>query len=138
MGYALKHIKQFAPVVGYRVINSIEKFLEVTAMRTVRKIKILAFVTAVFAVLMLAAPGYSWTGQQNRGSGGNYSHGYQNNHRGHHQYGHGYYNGHRRYGHGAWNGYYRVSRYPRYYAPSVSVGFPFPFFLPGFSFYVGP
>jgi len=111
-------------------------------MRIVRKIKILSFVTAFFAALMLAAPGYSWTGQYNHGSGGYRNHGYHNNY-GHHQYGHGYYNGHRRYGHGSWNGYYGASSYPyyyrsRYYAPSVSFALPFPFFLPGFAFYIGP
>jgi hypothetical protein len=106
-------------------------------MRMVKRFKILSFVTAVFAVLMLAAPGYSWTGQQHRG------HGYHNTNYGHRNFGHGYYNGHRRYGHGSWNGYYSASRYPYYYrsgyyAPSVSLAFPFPFFLPGFSFYIGP
>jgi hypothetical protein len=95
-------------------------------MRIARSVRIFTFVAAVFAVLMLAAPGYSWNGRYHHGNGGHYNHGY------HH--------GYRHYGHGNWNGYYGARSYPYYrsyyYAPSVSFGFPF--FLPGFSFYFGP
>jgi hypothetical protein len=95
-------------------------------MRIARSVKILTFVTAVLAVLMWTAPGYSWTGRYDHGNGGYYSHGYHN--------------GYRHYNRGYRNGYHRVNYYPyyrsHYYSPYISFGFPF--VLPGFSFYVGP
>lgn len=102
-------------------------------MKTVRKAKILSLVAAVFAVLMLAAPGYSWTGQHNRGHGGYDNHGYYNDQNySHRQYGHRYHQGYRPYGHGNWGGYYRASHRPHFYPV------PFSLVLPGFSFYIGP
>ena len=115
-------------------------------MRIVRKIKILSVVTAVLAVLMFAAPGYSWTGQRDRGYGGDYNQGYPNKNYGYRHYGHRYYNGYRHYGHGSWNGYHGVPYYPRYYGPryygprycAPSVSLAFPLFVPGVSLYIGP
>ncbi len=111
-------------------------------MTIIRKIKILSFLAALCTVFMVAAPGYSWNGQYRHGSGGSYNRGHHYNY-GHHYNGHGYYNGYRNYGHRSWNGYYaggyhRSYYYPYYYGPSVSLALPFPFFLPGFAFYVGP
>jgi len=97
-------------------------------MRIARSVKILTFVTAVFAVLMLAAPGYSWSGRYHQGNGGYYSHGHHN--------------GYQNYSHGYRNGYHRVRPYAYpyyrtyYNSPYISFGFPLP--LPVFSFYVGP
>ena len=132
------------------VVNGIQRVQEVIAMRIVRKIKIFSVVTAVLAVLMLAAPGYSWTGQRDRGDGGYYNPGYHNKNYGYRHYGHGYhngyrhhghYNGYRHYGYGSWNGYYRAPYYPRYYGPryyAPSISLAFPLFVPGFSLYIGP
>lgn len=102
-------------------------------MKMVRKARILSLVAAFFAVLMLAAPGYSWTGQHDRGRGSYGNHGYYNNlNYSHRQYGHRYHPGYRPYGHGYWNGYYRASHRPFFYPV------PFSLVLPGFSFYIGP
>ena len=128
------------------VVNGIQRVQEVIAMRIVRKIKILSVVTAVLAVLMFAAPGYSWTGQRDRGYGGDYNQGYPNKNYDYRHYGHRYYNGYRHYGHGSWNGYHGVPYYPRYYGPryygprycAPSVSLAFPLFVPGVSLYIGP
>jgi hypothetical protein len=113
-------------VVSYRVIENIGSYQEELTMRWTRKIKIFTFAAAAFAVLMLASPGYSWNGGYHRGYGGHYRQGYHNSY-GHRYYSHDYHKGHWRYGY-----------HSRYHAPAVSFAFPFPLFLPGFSFYIGP
>ncbi len=110
-------------------------------MRTIRMIKIFTFIIGVFAVLMLAVPGYSWAGQHVRGAEGYCNHNYHNNLQGYHHNNHKYYDGHRYYGNGNWKGYHRAYNHPYHYrnphhAPVVPRGFPF--FARGFSIHIGP
>ncbi len=96
-------------------------------MKFIRKFKVMSFVVVV-AILLLAAPGYSWThggGYNGYGYRGGYHHNY---HSGYHAYRGAY----------APYGYRPYYGYSGYYGPSVSFSMPFPLVLPGFSFYVGP
>jgi hypothetical protein len=101
-------------------------------MRAYSKVRIFPVVAALFAVLLLSAPGYSWADRGQRGSGGYYN---TNGGHGHH------WNGHRNHGRAFWGGYYGGFYDPYYYRPSYygpSVSVAFPFLLPGISFYIGP
>lgn len=107
-------------------------------MRIYNKVKIFPVVAALFAVLLLSAPGYSWADRYDRGFGGYHNSGIYHHGNGFRHVENGFRHHHR----GFWNGYYGDSYYPyaygpSYYGPSVSVGFPFPFFLPGISVHIG-
>ncbi len=116
-------------------------------MRAYNKIRIFPVVAALFAVLLLSAPGYSWAWRNDGGFGGYqrsgyHNRGYHNTYSGYRHHGH---HGYRHHSRAYWGGYYGGSYYPNYYrsgyygyGPYVSVAFPFPFFYPGISFYIGP
>lgn len=119
--------------------RTFEDFGEVSKMKAYGKVRIFPVVAALFAVLLLSAPGHSWAGRNDRGFGGYYNSSYHNTNGGYNHNGYGY----RHHSRGFLGGYYGGGYYPyynrpSYYGPSVSVAFPFPFFLPGISFYIGP
>ncbi|MFZ2445207.1 MAG: hypothetical protein WAW37_02525 [Syntrophobacteraceae bacterium] len=91
-------------------------------MKLVRKVKLFWFMLAAAVVLMTATPALSWGGYRHHNRpyyGGYYGHRYH-----HGAYSRGYYGGY--YGHRS------------YYRPYYRYGYGYPFFWPGFSFYVGP
>lgn len=95
-----------------------------------RKFKLIALAGVLLASLILAAPGYSFTHDDDFGRN------YGSDRGGYHYYHHpGYYDGYR---YGYWRPYRPYYRPYYYYGPAVSFGYPYPYAAPGFSVYIGP
>ncbi len=103
-------------------------------MDSLRKFKLLVFAGVFAAAFLLpAAPGYSWTHDED--SGRHYRAEQRGYYSGYHHHP-GYYEGYR-YSR-PWRGYHHRPYHHYYYGPSVSLGVPYPYAAPGFSVYIGP
>lgn len=89
-------------------------------MRSVRKVSIVCFLTAVLSLTILPVNGYPWTHDESFGE--DYDPGFKG----------GTDNGERVYYNGYGPGYYGPPAY--YYAPPVSVVIPFPVYAPGYHY----